>query len=215
MKHIYLIRHAQSESNAGVAIRPNSQINITNYGKTQAEQLANWLLSNIDKPVNGVFISPYIRTAQTAEPYLTQTKQQATVIDDLYEFNYFDFEHIKELTFTQLVTKADNYWQTEDIDFQDSENTDSYRQFIQRVRNVRQLFQQLPDGCYVIFTHGMWIGMLLWQLLHNDSKRIENMHKFRDFELSIRPKNCEVFLLKINDIETVRKIRSRQDSASD
>lgn len=211
MKHIYLIRHAQSESNAGVIIRPNAQINLTNYGKTQAEQLASWLLSNIDKPVNKVFISPYIRTAQTAEPYLIKTKQQATVIDDLYEFNYFEFEHIKDLIFAQLVEKADNYWQTADIDFQDSENTDSYRQFIKRVQNVRQFFQQLPDGCYVVFTHGMWIGMLLWQLLHNDSKHIENMHKFRAFELSIRPKNCEVFLLMIDKFTTVSKIRSRDD----
>lgn len=34
MKQIYFIRHAQSESNAGTAIRPNQDIQITNLGKS-------------------------------------------------------------------------------------------------------------------------------------------------------------------------------------
>lgn len=34
MKKIYLIRHAQSESNAGLALRPNHEINLTEFGNT-------------------------------------------------------------------------------------------------------------------------------------------------------------------------------------
>ncbi|HCC66847.1 histidine phosphatase family protein [Moraxella osloensis] len=37
MKKIYLIRHAQSQSNAGQAVRPNHAINLTDVGKTQAQ----------------------------------------------------------------------------------------------------------------------------------------------------------------------------------
>ncbi len=72
MKKIYLIRHAQSESNAGVAIRPNHEINITELGKTQANELADWLQQHIDEPITDIFISRYLRTQQTAEPFLTK-----------------------------------------------------------------------------------------------------------------------------------------------
>lgn len=211
MKQIYFIRHAQSESNAGTAIRPNQDIQITNLGKSQADELANWLIDHISQPIDDIFVSKYLRTAQTAEPFLTKLNRQATVIDDLHEFNYFDFHHIKALSFSQLVEKANNYWQNANKDFQDSENTDSFLQFIERVKNVRQFLRQLPDGCYVVFTHGMWIGMLMWQLLHKHGNGIENMRKFREFEMSVRPKNCEVFLMTIDTIETIAKVRTRQE----
>lgn len=209
MKKIYLIRHAQSESNAGLIIRPNSQINITDLGKKQASALADWLIENINTPKQ-VFVSNYIRTSQTAEPYLTKLNYQAEVIDDLYEFNYLDFEHIRDLSFQELVKVADEYWQKADIHFQDSQNTDSYAQFVQRVKKVRKFFDSLEDGCYVVFTHGMWLGMLMWQLLHDDSECVENMQKFRAFELSIRPKNCDIFLLNIDNKQSICKVKSQK-----
>lgn len=205
MKKIYLIRHAESESNAGLIIRPNPMINITKKGEQQANDLADWLIDHV-KP-DEIFFSNYIRTQQTAKPYLEKLNVQAKIIDDLYEFNYLDFEHIKDLNFDELVKLADNYWQQADIDFQDSQYTDTYRQFVQRVKNVRQFFEQLDDGCYVVFTHGMWLGMLMWQLLHHESKRVYDMQSFRAFELSIRPKNCEVFLLNINHEQTICKVK--------
>lgn len=210
MKKIYLIRHAESESNAGLIIRPNPQINITDLGNTQALALSDWLLSNVETPKQ-IFVSNYIRTQQTAKPYLEKLNYQAKIIDDLYEFNYLDFERIKELNFDDLLKTANEYWQKGEIDWQDGETTDSYAQFVQRVKNVRKFFDNLEDGCYVVFTHAMWLGMLMWQLLHHDSGRVENMQEFRAFELSIRPKNCEVFLLNIDNYQSIGKVRSLLD----
>ncbi|WP_315044148.1 histidine phosphatase family protein [Faucicola mancuniensis] len=207
MKKIYLIRHAQSESNAGVAIRPNHEINITELGKTQANELADWLQQHIDEPITDIFISRYLRTQQTAEPFLTKTARTAMIIDDLHEFNYLDFEHIKLLNLAEIRQMAEDFWQ-KPSNFQDSEQTDSFVNFVQRVKNVRTFFDNLPNGTYVVFTHGMWLGMLIWQVLHADGKRVFNQQKFREFELAIRPKNCEVFLLKDN---TVAKVRVRTD----
>ena len=102
---------------------------------------------------------------------------------------------------------AEDFWQ-KPSDFQDSEQTDSFVNFVQRVKNVRAFFDNLANGTYVVFTHGMWLGMLIWQVLHADGKRVFNQQKFREFELAIRPKNCEVFLLKDN---TVAKLRVRAD----
>lgn len=52
--------------------------------------------------------------------------------------------------------------------------------------------------------------MLLWQLLgrYSDELDMQNMQKFREFELLIRPKNTDVFVWQIDaHIESIAKIR--------
>lgn len=211
MKKIYLARHAQSESNAGLTIRPNPAINITSLGQHQATELAQWLIQSIHEPIDEIFISPYVRTHQTALPFLAQMNKEPTTIDELYEFNYLEYGHIKGLTFPELLTMADEFWERADLSYKDGIDTDSYEEFVERVFKVRAFFESLPDGVYVAFGHGMWIGMLLWQLLQKDKKRILNMKAFRQFELSIRPKNCEVYLLTLDKEQSITKIRSRNE----
>lgn len=211
MKKIYLVRHAQSESNARLAIRPNSLINLTKVGKVEALELSDWLCEHLSH-IDGVFISHYVRTAQTAEPYLMATGQTASVIEALHEFDYLDFERIKDLSFEDLVATAEVFWQQGDTAYQDGTASDSFEHFVGRVRQVRQMFDELPDGTYVVFTHGMWIGMLMWQILHDDGLRMMDMAAFRAYELAIRPKNCEVFLLSdACGVQTVAKVRVRDE----
>lgn len=210
MKKIYLIRHAQSESNAGQTVRPNHQINITDVGKTQAQELADWLSANVTEPVTEIFVSQYIRTQQTAQPYLQSTKRTAIVIDELHEFNFLDFDTIKDLSFDDIRVIADDFWQQHSA-HRASEVTDSFEHFVARVKKVRAYFDALPDGTYLVFTHGMLIGMLIWQMLLGDSPRLYNMKKFREFELATRPKNCEVLLLAAAGINKVWVRNDGQD----
>ena len=211
MKKIYLIRHAQSQSNAGQAVRPNHAINLTDVGKTQAQALADWLTDHISEPVTEIFVSQYLRTQQTAQPYLQRTKRTAIVIDELHEFNFLDFDTIKDLSFDDIRVIADDFWQQHSA-HRASELTDSFEHFVARVQKVRAYFDALPDGTYLVFTHGMWIGMLIWQLLLGDSPRLYNMKKFREFELATRPKNCEVLLLAPAGI---KKVWVRNDGQDD
>ena len=207
MKKIYLIRHAQSESNAGQAVRPNHAINLTDVGKTQAQALADWLTDHISEPVTEIFVSQYLRTQQTAQPYLQSTKRTATVIDELH---FLDFDTIKDLSFDDIRVIADDFWQQHSA-HRASELTDSFEHFVARVQKVRAYFDALPDGTYLVFTHGMWIGMLIWQMLLGDSPRLYNMKKFREFELATRPKNCEVLLLAAAGINKVWVRNDGQD----
>lgn len=211
MKKFYLVRHAQSESNAGLAIRPNHQINLTTLGQTQAQEVANWLMDNIGETVADVFVSCYVRTEQTAKPYLDKLGKTAKVIKDLHEFNYLEYGHIQNMTFGELIDMADKYWEIGDIHHKDGEHSDSFMEFVERVANVRAYFESLPDGVYVVFGHGMWLGMLLWQLLHGTSRRVLNIKSFRQFELAVRPKNCEVYLWTMDDHQGISKVRVRNE----
>lgn len=208
MKKIYLVRHAQSESNAHLSIRPNPVIRLTQLGMSEADRLCDWLLTHVCETIDGVFCSHYLRTAQTAEPYLAATSQTAGVIEELHEFDYLDFERIKDLQFDELIKIADEFWHIGDVHYKDGLATDSFANFVNRVQAVRQMFREWPDGNYIVFTHGMWIGMLLWQILHADGERVMDMNAFREYELAIRPKNCEVYLLThIEQLELVTKVR--------
>ena len=215
MKTFYLIRHAQSESNARHHIAPNQDILLTQLGKQQALELSDWLLAHVPS-ADGVFVSSYVRTHETAQPYLDKTDHQPTILPDLREFNYLDYEHIKDLSWNSLVAMADDFWAKADIHYQDSPTTDSFANLIARVWAVRQTFDKMPDGTYIVFTHGMWLGMLMWQLLHgyhgDDCPRVSNVLKFREFELTVRPKNCEVFMMNTHQaVSTIAKVRSRGD----
>ncbi|MDO4997375.1 MAG: histidine phosphatase family protein [Neisseria sp.] len=211
MKKIYLIRHAQSAANAGgsgdVVRFPNSEIPITDLGKVQAASLADWLLARIGQ-VNEIFVSPYLRAQQTAEPYLQKMNAQVTVLNDLHEFNYLSWANIQGKTFADLKTQAEQYWTRNDVDFCDGEDCDSFASFFQQISDVRRFFAQKDDGVYVVFGHGFWIGVLLWQLLGRDAQRVD-MQKFREFELLVRPHNTDVYLWQIDDeAESVAKVRN-------
>lgn len=215
MKKFYLIRHAQSESNAMQSVRPNADIALTELGTRQACELSDWLISHVPTPKK-VFVSSYIRTHQTAQPYLDKIGDTPVVFEPLREFNYLDYEHIKDLTYPQIIKMADEYWARADVDYTDSPDTDSFTNLISRVKAVHDEFKRLPDGTYVVFTHGMWLGMLMWQLVHGyhgtPCPRVFNMGKFREFELSVRPKNCEVFVLMMDDVHSaINKVRVRGD----
>ena len=62
----------------------------------------DWLIDHISEPVTEIFVSQYLRTQQTAQPYLQSTKRTATVIDELHEFNFLDFDTIKDLSFDDI-----------------------------------------------------------------------------------------------------------------
>ena len=77
--------------------------------------------------------------------------------------------------------------------------------------NARAYFDGLNAGTYVVFGHWMWLGMLIWQLLHGDGSRVMDMERFRTFELSIRPKNTEIYLLTLDGKASITKVRVRGD----
>ncbi|QMT30578.1 histidine phosphatase family protein [Alysiella filiformis] len=214
MKQIYLIRHAQSAANAGktsdTVTHTNAKIPITELGQQQAEQLSIWLRQNIEN-VHEIFVSPYLRTQQTAAPYVQAIHMQPTILPNLHEFNYLSFANIQGKTFQDVKTQSEHYWALNDVDFRDGDDCDSFASFFQQISDVRRYFSAKDDGVYVVFGHGFWIGVLLWQLIGRYADSL-NMTKFREFELLVRPKNTDVYLWQMdNQIESIAKVRNAND----
>jgi len=66
MKQIWFIRHAESEANAGLPTSDPASIALTAKGFEQAKLVSEL----IDIEPGLVIMSSYIRTQQTAEPFL-------------------------------------------------------------------------------------------------------------------------------------------------
>lgn len=211
MKNIYLVRHAQSHANAGGHAMPNADIPITALGQEQANQVADWLIETLGDDIQSISVSAYLRTQQTAQPLLEKTGFEPTIIEGLQEFNYLNFANIEHKTPNEIRGLADNYWLTFEPDTLDGESAENFNQFVARVKKVQAYFDTLPEGNHVVFTHGLWISMLVWLMLGQPMDNNIAMQKYRQFEMAIRSKNCEVWQLMLIDNAhlAITKVHSR------
>ncbi|SUO95776.1 phosphoglycerate mutase [Suttonella ornithocola] len=212
MKYIYLVRHAQSHANAGGKAMLNRDIPITELGESQAEKVAEWLMNRIGKNnITSIGISKFLRTKQTAMPLSEITEICPTVIHGLEEFNYLSFDSIADKTLSERRKLAEDYWLEFSPDDRDGSDAESFSQFVQRVEQVQRYFQELPNGHHVVFTHGLWMSMLIWLMLGQATASRKSMSKFRQFEISIRPKNTEIYWLTMASHypAAIQKIRSK------
>ena len=84
---IYLVRHAQSEANAGVAGAP-IDCELTSLGRRQAEATAEWLVrANLDV----ILSSPYIRALETASAIHRATGAPVEAFPPIHEHHIEPF----------------------------------------------------------------------------------------------------------------------------
>lgn len=65
MTRLILVRHAQSESNEAKFYAAQTNVNLTELGRAQAEETARFLR---DYPIDVAYSSDYVRVIQTAKP---------------------------------------------------------------------------------------------------------------------------------------------------
>lgn len=212
---VYLVRHGESESNAGGISQPNPEIVLSEQGHRQSKIIAEYLYQSLGKKIAAVYTSNYIRTLQTAQPLLEQSNLSAQTLNDLHEFNYLDFTDIANLNGKARQPIRERYWQHATPQTQLSADTESFIQFTQRVDNTLLFIkEQIKIGTYdkqktaVFYTHGIWLGMLAWRLLGNGVEQIAQMRRFRQFEQSLAINNCAVYtLILMGEDGALKRIR--------
>ncbi len=197
MKKIYLVRHGQSTANAGGVAQRNADIELTELGRRQAYDVAEWVLQTLGQDLKSVSVSRYIRTQQTAQPLLDKLNIQPKIIEGLQEFDLLGFSRLKDASFEQRMAMTDAYWQGSPPNIPHASDAESFQDFYQRIPKVLAQFKQFEPGNHVVYTHGYWISMLIWYLLGLPADQPEHVAKFRQFELSIRAQNGEVFCLTL------------------
>lgn len=188
MHRIFLIRHGESQANAGLATIDPENVALTPRGYAQAECIANFLRSYTS--LNLIVTSAYLRTKQTAAP----TKKVFRTIPEeeweVHEFTYLWSMHGEQSTAEERKPLVDAYWEQCQPSFVDNLGTGSFKSesFKVFIGRIQAFLRRLKDAAYdrreniAIFSHEQFITAVLWFI---DRRPVEisseEMRDFRDF----------------------------------
>lgn len=186
MNKIFIIRHAESESNAGIVFEHQNIIKITNNGRKQAEDL----LQVLEKP-DKIICSKYIRTIETAEPLMNKfPESEIHLWIDVYEFQPLNSEKYKGITKEQRDELVRQYWLKMSPFYNDGGNAESFKDFVERV-NVCILRMKNLTGINYIFTHSNFIRCVV--VLISFFREYNTLDKNPDLYLKIMKKFTKTY----------------------
>lgn len=184
---IVFVRHGQSHANAGGATIGHAEVELTDEGHAQAQQLAESAV--LPATPARVLSSPFARAMQTAQPYASRTGRELELAPALREFDMVDPGTSAE----QAYALIKHYWVIADPDLRLGMQTESFREFYDRVASFQtEVAPTLPDGT-VCFGHGFWIAMLAWQRLGFTDIDGEAMGRFKKFQAGLPVPNTSAF----------------------
>lgn len=147
-KHrIYLIRHGETEWSKSGQHTGRTDIPLTPLGEKEAKLIANGLK---DVSFKKVFISPLMRVQKTCE--LAGFRNKAELTNDLYEWNYGDYEGIT----TKEIRQTNPNWNLFDGGAPNGETLD---QVAQRADHILQIASQI-EGDVALFSSGHFSRIL-------------------------------------------------------
>ena len=187
---IWLVRHGQSAANAGLPTDDPAAIPLTEKGRVQAQEFAQWL----PRDTYAVWTSAYIRARETALPTLQRLGESARIHEDMHEFITLCPERCAGTSNLERMPWIEAYWKRSDPDFRDGASAETFREFSGRVRKVRNNLHQ-SQGKLLVFGHGMFFALWIWQELGFDDDNAIAMAAFRRFQLGLPMPNTGVYRL--------------------
>ena len=196
-KTVWIIRHAESESNAGLPTTSPDRIPITTKGQLQSQELVKQFVQAPDLIVT----SKYIRTQQTAQPLLEAFPDVAQEEWNIHEFTYLAPHRYHKTTLHDRRPHTQAYWQRADPTFMDGEGAESFVQLMERVEQTRTQLQQIRTGFTAIFCHGHFMKALLWAFIRPVHQPItqDSMRQFHVFHQLTQISNGCILKLSVQD----------------
>lgn len=177
MPTVWLIRHGESESNAGLQTLSPVFTGLTKRGIKQAECVSE----AFNRSPSLIITSKYVRTQQTALPTIKSfpdAKKDQWVV---HEFTYLSWSHSSSMTMQERRPMVDDFWERNDPSYSDGEGAESFIQFMSRVSGVLERLRYSEENFIAVFTHGYFMRAVLW-LLQAPPCRIDSgsMREFKD-----------------------------------
>jgi broad specificity phosphatase PhoE len=190
LKTITFVRHGQSTANAGGITMDHDAIPLSELGELQAKTLSKLLPDSASK----ILASHYLRAQQTARYYSDRIGISIEQHPLLHEFSTIDPSLLQGMNGEQRRPFVETYWTEPSIIKRMGEHAETFEEFHLRVAAFLPELQCLPANT-VVFGHGMWIAMMIWQLQGFTTNDITGMKAFRRFQLGFPMPNCAVYQL--------------------
>ncbi len=195
MRETWLIRHAQSTSNAGQPTESPTATPLSDLGHEQAALLAK----SIHQRPDLVVTSPYMRTLQTAQPLLDRYPDCTHEEWPVQEFTYLNPGSYRGTTAAVRRPAVNAYWETLDPRSENGPGAESFMMFMDRVRVFIER-AQAHEGLSLAYSHGQFIRGCVWQLFVNQSngdlEADETMLRFRNWRSAFRIGNTAVIKIR-------------------
>lgn len=187
---ILLIRHGESEANAGLPTPSPAAIRLTEKGRAQARSLAD----SFDFQPDLVIVSPYARTRETATTLLTKFPEAPVEEWPIQEFTYLDTTRLAGTTEVERHAEVEDYWNRGDAFTAFGNGAESFAHFIGRVEAMISRLKDIKKGNVIaVFTHG-YVMHAAGFLLRDPGAPAgaELMRGFRKSWAEDSPAHCEV-----------------------
>ncbi|MFT5193489.1 MAG: broad specificity phosphatase PhoE [Candidatus Promineifilaceae bacterium] len=178
MKRFVLIRHGQSEDNAGISSRGQGKTLLTNKGEQQAKATGeHWR----EKP-DLIVISPYIRTKQTAEPTMRLFSDIPVKTWPIEEFRQLCAARYEGVNTHERFAHYQAHWDKKDPDFKDGDGVgaESIREFTKRLAKLEKNLQKTDFKLAYVFCHGFFLRAFmlrhLWGTTRPMTEKVESFH---------------------------------------
>lgn len=160
-KTIWLVRHGQSAANAGLASPSPATIPLTEKGIEQAELFANYF----SETPSLIVVSPYLRTQETARPFINRFNLVQVENWDVHEFTYLSLSRFGLSTMGERLPFVQEFWKRCEADYCDGEGAESFADFIARTQKAIEELKNSKHERIVVFSHGQFIRTLMWLIL--------------------------------------------------
>lgn len=168
MHTIFLIRHGESETNAGFSTAGPESVKLTMQGIDQAKHIAAYLKSQTSLDL--IVTSRYLRTKETAA--FTESLFPSVPLEqwEVHEFTYLSSMHHELSTTEGRRPLVEAYWEQCLPSFVDGPGSESFESFIKRGRAFLAELKDPAHGDVAIFSHQQFITALLWLIERNPTE---------------------------------------------
>ncbi|RMG98991.1 MAG: histidine phosphatase family protein [Chloroflexi bacterium] len=201
MSVVWFIRHGESISNANLPTEHPASSPLTSLGELEARCVADVFT---EKP-SLITHSSYVRARQTAEPTIARFMPVNVEVWPVHEFTYLAPKRYFGTTLSERRPLAEAYWERMDPHFRDEGEGESFAAFLVRVQNTLTLLRQQNEPFVAVFSHGLFIGGILWALLHGlpDALREEDvtprmMRRYSHFVRGMHIPNGSILAVTLN-----------------
>ena len=189
---IWLIRHAESLSNAGHITTDTATVPLTVQGQEQAQRLAEMIVMPPDLCVT----TPYIRTAFTAAPLMNRFPSMTREVWEMHEFNCLSHVRFQSTTMAERAPFVREYWERADPDFEDGVGAENFNSLLRRLKKALADLEKRQEKFSVIFTHGRIMQVMRFLLTHREEEMARLMPMIGLYSRTFLQANCGILRLK-------------------
>jgi len=151
MRSVWLIRHAESQSNAGEVTDSPHSIGLSEKGRRHAGELAE----RFPEAPDFIIVSGYIRTRLTAQPTIDRFPNVPVLEWPVHEFTFLPPASYGGTTYAQRREPVLAYWERCEPEHCEGKGAESFNGFMLRIRGFLRQLRESPQPFIAVFAHGL------------------------------------------------------------